>query len=168
MSEAAVVAEAHEDAPVASPALFGQDVLYPDRGAYLATVESLRDAGYCTATDLTVVDYLTHSGRSGLPGGVQPERFEVVVGLFDHARRERVRLRIQVPADDPTVHSLFDLFPGTEAMEREAWDLFGVSFEGHPDHSRILLPEDWVGHPLRKDEGIGAIPVQFKSASDRR
>jgi NADH-quinone oxidoreductase subunit C len=73
-----------------------------------------------------------------------------------------------VPADDPTVPSLFDLFPGTEAMEREAWDLFGVSFEGHPDHSRILLPEDWVGHPLRKDEGIGAIPVQFKSASDRR
>ena len=168
MSETDVATEAHEDAPVASTALFGQDVLYPDRGAYLATVESLRDEGYCTATDLTVVDYLTPPGRSGLPGGVQPERFEVVVGLFDHARRERVRLRIQVPADDPTVHSLFDLFPGTEAMEREAWDLFGVSFEGHPDHSRILLPEDWVGHPLRKDEGIGAIPVQFKSASDRR
>ena len=168
MSETDVAAEAHEDALGASTALFGQDVLYPDRGAYLATVESLRDEGYCTATDLTVVDYLTHSGRSCLPGGVQPERFEVVVGLFDHARRERVRLRIQVPADDPTVHSLFDLFPGTEAMEREAWDLFGVSFEGHPDHSRILLPEDWVGHPLRKDEGIGAIPVQFKSASDRR
>ena len=168
MSETDVAAEAHEDAPVASTTLFGQDVLYPDRGAYLATVESLRDEGYCTATDLTVVDSLTHPGRSGLPGGVQPERFEVVVGLFDHARRERVRLRIQVPADDPTVPSLFDLFPGTEAMEREAWDLFGVSFEGHPDHSRILLPEDWVGHPLRKDEGIGAIPVQFKSASDRR
>ena len=168
MSETDVATEAHEDAPVASTALFGQDVLYPDRGAYLATVESLRDEGYCTATDLTVVDYLTHPGRSGLPGGVQPERFEVVVGLFDHASRERVRLRIQVPADDPTVPSLFDLFPGTEAMEREAWDLFGVSFEGHPDHSRILLPEDWVGHPLRKDEGIGAIPVQFKSASDRR
>jgi NADH-quinone oxidoreductase subunit C len=168
VSETDVAAEAHEDAPVASTTLFGQDVLYPDRGAYLATVESLRDEGYCTATDLTVVDYLTHPGRSGLPGGVQPERFEVVVGLFDHARRGRVRLRIQVPADDPTVPSLFDLFPGTEAMEREAWDLFGVSFEGHPDHSRILLPEDWVGHPLRKDEGIGAIPVQFKSASDRR
>ena len=168
MSETDVAAEAHEDAPVASTTLFGQDVLYPDRGAYLATVESLRDEGYCTATYLTVVDYLTHPGRSGLPGGVQPERFEVVVGLFDHARRERVRLRIQVPADDPTVPSLFDLFPGTEAMEREAWDLFGVSFEDHPDHSRILLPEDWVGHPLRKDEGIGAIPVQFKSASDRR
>ena len=168
MSETDVATEAHEDAPVASTALFGQAVLYPDRGAYLATVESLRDEGYCTATDLTIVDYLTHPGRSGLPGGVQPERFEVVVGLFDHARRERVRLRIQVPADDPTIPSLFDLFPGTEAMEREAWDLFGVSFEGHPDHSRILLPEDWVGHPLRKDEGIGAIPVQFKSASDRR
>ena len=57
MSETDVAAEAHEDAPVASTTLFGQDVLYPDRGAYLATVESLRDEGYCTATDLTVLTY---------------------------------------------------------------------------------------------------------------
>ena len=113
MSETDVATEAHEDAPVASTALFGQAVLYPDRGAYLATVESLRDEGYCTATDLTIVDYLTHPGRSGLPGGVQPERFEVVVGLFDHARRERVRLRIQVPAADPT--AVVAGAPGTTA-----------------------------------------------------
>ena len=57
--------------------------------------------------------------------------------------------------------SLFDLFPGTEAMEREVWDLFGVTFEGHPDHSRILLPDNWEGHPLRKDHEVGRIPVQF-------
>ncbi len=168
MSETDTFADEHEAAPVASTALFGQTVLHPVRDAYVATVESLRDEGYCTATYLTVVDYLTHPCRTGLPEGVEPERFEVVVGLFDHARRQRVRLRIQIPADDPTVPSLFDLFPGTEAMEREAYDLFGVCFDGHPDHSRILLPEDWTGHPLRKDEGIGAIPVQFKAASERR
>jgi NADH-quinone oxidoreductase subunit C len=143
-------------------------VLHVARDAYLATVESLRDEGHLVATDVTVVDYLTHPGRTDLPEGVEPERFEVVVGLFDHARRSRVRLRVQVPADDPVLPSLFDLYPGTEAMEREAFDLFGVAFDGHPDPSRILLPEDWVGHPLRKDEGIGGIPVQFKASPDRR
>jgi NADH-quinone oxidoreductase subunit C len=161
-------ATVEEAAPVPASTSCGQSVLHPGRDAYLGTVESLRNEGYCSAIDLTVVDYLTHPGRTDLPEGIEPERFEVVVGLIDHARRTRIRLRVQVPADDPTVPSLFDLFPGTEAMEREAFDLFGVSFEGHPDHSRILLPEDWVGHPLRKDEGIGAIPVQFKAASERR
>jgi NADH-quinone oxidoreductase subunit C len=168
VSENDVSTDEHVAAPVASTTMSGQTVLHPVRDAYMATVESLRDGGYCTATDLTVVDYLTHPGRTDLPEGVEPERFEVVVALFDHTRRERVRLRIQVPAADPTVPSLFDLFPGTEAMEREAYDLFGVCFDGHPDHSRILLPEDWTDHPLRKDEGIGAIPVQFKAASERR
>jgi NADH-quinone oxidoreductase subunit C len=69
-----------------------------------------------------------------------------------------------VPEGDPVVASLFDLFPGTEAMEREAFDMFGISFADHPDLTRILMPEDWVGHPLRKDYEIGRIPVQFKGA----
>jgi NADH-quinone oxidoreductase subunit C len=58
---------------------------------------------------------------------------------------------------------LFDLYPGSEAMEREVYDLFGIDFTGHPDMSRILMPEDWIGHPLRKDYAIGEIPVQFSA-----
>jgi NADH-quinone oxidoreductase subunit C len=72
---------------------------------------------------------------------------------------------VQVPESDPLLASLFDLWPGTEAMEREVFDMFGISFDGHPDLTRILMPEDWDGHPLRKDYSIGRIPVQFKGSN---
>ncbi|HMK10184.1 MAG TPA: NADH-quinone oxidoreductase subunit C, partial [Acidimicrobiales bacterium] len=86
----------------------------------------------------------------------------VAIDLLDLTAKRRTRVRVQVPADDATLPSLFDLYPGTEAMEREAFDMVGVVFDGHPDPSRILMPEDWIGHPLRKDYEVGRIPVQFK------
>jgi NADH-quinone oxidoreductase subunit C len=70
-----------------------------------------------------------------------------------------------VPESDPEIASLYVVFPGTDFLEREVFDLFGINFSGHPDPSRILMPETWEGHPLRKDFAIGAIPVQFKAAS---
>ena len=100
------------------------------------------------------VDYLTHPGRD-LPTGVEAERFEVVVELLSFSRKERLRVRCQVPADDPVVPSLFDLWPGSEAHERETFDMFGIRFSDHPDLTRILMPEDWEGHPLRKDYAPG-------------
>jgi NADH-quinone oxidoreductase subunit C len=103
-----------------------------------------------------------------LPAGVIAERFELVVGLLSHGSRERVRIRVQVPESDPTVPSLFDVHPGSEALEREVFDMFGILFEDHPDLTRILMPEDWIGHPLRKDYAVGRIPVQFKGAPSSR
>ena len=114
--------------------------------------------------DLCGVDYLRFVDRA-LPAVVVRERFEIVVNLLDIANPRRIRLRVQVPESDPTLASLFDVYPGTEAMEREAYDMFGVEFSDHPDPSRILMPEDWIGHPLRKDYDVGAIPVQFKGAN---
>ena len=146
----------------------GQVVLHPSRQHYLGVVAALREEGYTVCLDVTAVDYLTHPGRSALPSTIRPQRFEVVVTLLSFERRERVRLRVQVPEDDPVVASLYDLHPGSEAPEREVFDMFGVAFDGHPDLTRILMPEDWEGHPLRKDYAVGRIPVQFKGAGGPR
>jgi NADH-quinone oxidoreductase subunit C len=144
----------------------GQAVLHPTRDNYLEAVKAALDDGYTMCVDLTAVDYSAHPGRS-LPEGIEPGRFEVVVNLLDIAAARRLRLRVQVLGDDPDVPSLFDLHPGTEAMEREVFDMFGVTFAGHPDLTRILMPEDWEGHPLRKDYVVGEIPVQFKGTGVR-
>lgn len=141
---------------------FGQQVLFPGIDAYFDLIVELQGEGFNQVIDLCGADYLHHD-RTDLPASVVPERFEVVVNLISHARRERIRVRVQVP-DGGDVPSLFDLFPGTEAMEREAFDMFGISFGDHPDMSRILMPETWKGFPLRKDFAVGRIPVQFKDA----
>lgn len=129
---------------------------------------SARADGFDQLVDLTAVDYLDYGAARDLPADVSPERFEVVACLLSHGRRERLRLRVQVPAEDPALPTLFDLWPGVESLEREAYDMFGIVFEGHPDLTRILMPEDWLGHPLRKDYDSGRIPVQFKAASNVR
>jgi NADH-quinone oxidoreductase subunit C len=143
---------------------FGQKVVFVGRENYIAVVKALVVDGFDVCVDLTGVDYLTHPARA-LPADIAPERFEVVLNLLSLEQRARLRLRVQVPESDAVVPSLFDLHPGTEAHERETFDMFGISFEGHPDMTRILMPEDWDGHPLRKDYTIGAIPVQFKGAN---
>jgi NADH-quinone oxidoreductase subunit C len=140
---------------------------FPNRATYKQMVAAFREAGFELCSDLCGVDYLSHPGRS-LPEGVKAERFEVVVNLLSLSMRQRVRIRVQVPESDPAVDSLFDVYPGTEAMERETYDLVGIVFDGHPDLTRILMPEDWEGHPLRKDYGVGRVPVQFKEAPGPR
>ena len=143
---------------------FGQKVIFVPKDKYVSVVKALVDEGFDMCVDLTGVDYLTHPGRQ-LPDGFVAERFEVVVNLLSLEQRARLRLRLQVSESDLVVPSLFDFYPGTEAHERETFDMFGIIFDGHPDLTRILMPEDWDGHPLRKDYGIGAIPVQFKGAN---
>jgi NADH-quinone oxidoreductase subunit C len=144
------------------------EVAFPPLERYHDLVAAYKADGFELCSDLCAVDYLTHPGRSSLPDGVRPERFEVVVNLLSLTQVRRVKIRVQVPAQASVVPSLFDLYPGVEAMEREAYDLVGIVFEGHPDLTRILMPEDWEGHPLRKDYGVGRVPVQFKEAPGPR
>lgn len=146
----------------------GQQVLHPTRQDYPGLCRSLKTDGYTFLSDLCAVDYLTNPSRPRLPAGVRLERLEVVVSLLDMQERRRVRLRVQVPEDDPVIVSVTGLFPGAEAMEREAFDMMGIVFTGHPDLTRILMPEDWEGHPLRKDFPVGRVPVRFKEAPSNR
>ena len=145
----------------------GQELLFAPRSCYHELVDALRAGGFEMLTDLTAVDYLTHPGRALQPE-IPPERFEVVANLLSLSRSSRVRVRVQVPELDPVVDTLWDIYPGAEAMEREVYDMFGIVFTGHPDLTRILMPEDWEGHPLRKDYSVGRVPVQFKEAPGPR
>lgn len=90
-------------------------------------------------------------------------RFDVVVQLLHHQRRERRTLYIAAEGDPPSVPSVAGVWPTADFMEREAFDLFGIHFEGHPNLTRILMPDEWEGHPLRKDYGVGKVPVEFVS-----
>jgi NADH-quinone oxidoreductase subunit C len=105
--------------------------------------EFLRDAPalrFEFLADLTAVDLYPNEPR-----------FEVVYHLLSLETAERLRLKVQVSGENPQVDSVVPVWPSANAFEREAFDLFGIRFEGHPYLRRILLPEDWEGHPLRKD-----------------
>ena len=167
-TDEAAAAEAPTEPPMLYGALradtHGQVVVHTTRDQYVKVVKGALDDGYEMCVDLTAVDYLAHPGRA-VPAGVIAERFEVVVNLLSLTAKARLRIRVQVPGDDPSIATLFDLYPGTEALEREVYDMFGITFTDHPDLTRILMPEDWEGHPLRKDYEVGTIPVQFKGAN---
>ena len=95
-------------------------------------------------------------------------RFEVVTQWLHRGRKERQTIHVPAEGDPPTVPSIAAAWPEAAFMEREAYDLMGIVFTGHPDLTRILLPDDWEGHPLRKDVAPGRVPVQFRAAPSTR
>jgi NADH-quinone oxidoreductase subunit C len=140
----------------------GQPVVYVERSAWGDLARFLRDEQQFTqCVDVTAVDHLVDAARREIPG-VRHERYEVVANFLSHSRNRRLRAICQVPAGESEVTSLTDVYPGVNFPEREVYDLFGISFDGHPDLTRILMPDDWVGHPLRKDDAPARVPVTFK------
>jgi NADH:ubiquinone oxidoreductase subunit C len=93
--------------------------------------------------------------------GIGGPRFEVVAHLLDRAAKDRRIVHVVAEGDPPTLPSIVDLWPTANWMEREAFDMFGIVFDGHPALTRILMPDEWEGHPLRKDYGVGKIPIDF-------
>jgi len=86
----------------------------------------------------------------------------VVANFLSHPRNRRIRVIAEVPVDDPVIASITDLYRGVNFAERETYDLFGIEFTGHPELTRILMPDDWVGFPLRKNDSAARVPVTFK------
>jgi NADH-quinone oxidoreductase subunit C len=106
------------------------------------------DLGFDMLIDVTAVDGMKFPGREDGP------RFEVLYHLYSVAHNHRVRLKTRVEEDDAWVPTASGIWPIANWLEREVWDMFGVRFEGHPDLRRLLLYEEFVGHPLRKDYPI--------------
>jgi NADH-quinone oxidoreductase subunit C len=122
-----------------------------DRAVLLDALRFCRDEPtlrFDVLMDLTAADYLTYPGREDGP------RFEVVYHLYSLPHNHRVRLKVRVDEDDAVVPTAVPLWPIANWLEREVWDMFGVRFDGHPDPRRLLMYEEFVGHPLRKDYPI--------------
>lgn len=106
----------------------------------LAAAQTVQAAGYNFFEDLTAVDWFPSSPR-----------FQLSYHILSHSYKERIRLRVLVDESNPSVDSITPVWPSANFYEREVFDLFGVRFAGHPNLRRILMPDDWQGHPLRKD-----------------
>src|SRR3954447_6311344 len=140
----------------------GQPVVYVDRAVFADVATFLRDEQQFTmCVDVTATDHLLDGVRHA-PPGVATERYEVIANYLSHVRNRRVRVICQVSAREPSVPSLTPVYPGANFAEREVCDFFGIDFTGHPELTRILMPDDWDGHPLRKDYPSARVPVTFK------
>jgi NADH-quinone oxidoreductase subunit C len=134
----------------------GQAVLSIDRGHLLEELASFRDdadLGLAFLSSVTATDW---------PGRMP--RFWLAYELYSLEHRHRLRVKVGLPEEDARVPSVVHLFPTANFQEREVFDLFGIGFDGHPDLRRILLPEGWDGHPLRKTEELGGVDTQYKGA----
>ncbi len=106
----------------------------------LEAAAAVQAAGYNFFEDMTAVDWFPSSPR-----------FQLSYHILSHKLLERIRLRVLLEETDPAVESITSIWPAANFFEREVFDLFGIRFEGHPNLRRIMMPEDWQGHPLRKD-----------------
>jgi len=117
--------------------------IWVERTSLRQACQALKDEGglqYSALADITCVDWYPNEPR-----------FEVVYHLFSIPNKKYIRLKVKVPGSDAAVDSLVPIWPGANFFEREVFDLFGVRFDGHPNLTRIMMPENWEGHPLRKD-----------------
>ena len=133
----------------------GDEWITVDAEQIYRVLSSLKDEGYTLLVFLTCVDHLADHSRD-FPG-----RFELVYQMRDMDRLRDLRVRTFLDGETPEIESVHDLFPPANWDERETYDMFGIVFNGHPELTRILMPDDWVGFPLRRDYPVGGEVVEF-------
>ncbi|MFG1954176.1 NADH-quinone oxidoreductase subunit C [Micromonospora sp. NPDC048830] len=145
-----------------------------DRGELTLHVRPERIAEVCQVMrDDLALRFELCSSVSGVDYlGADERRLHVVYQLTSMTYRRRVRLEAAVSVEDPHLPSVTGIYPTADWQERETYDMFGIVFDGHPNLTRILMPDDWEGHPQRKDYPLGGVPVEYKGAEipppDRR
>jgi NADH-quinone oxidoreductase subunit C len=122
-------------------------------------LEALRFIG---ETDDLSLRFLSDLSATDWPG--RWPRFWLAYHVWSMDHRHRLRVKVGLPEEEPVVPSVTPLYPTADWLEREVYDFFGVIFEGHPDLRRIIMPDDWEGHPLRKDYALGGVGTQYKGA----
>ena len=148
----------------------GQLVLRIDKGRLIEAATLLRDdpqLKFDHLADVTAVDYLLYNPEGGPPGEGRTPRFDVVYHLYSIGRGQRVRLKVGVEEDETTIASVTGIWASANWAERETYDLYGIEFAGHPNMTRILMPDDWQGHPLRKDYPLIEEEIEFTSTLER-
>jgi NADH-quinone oxidoreductase subunit C len=142
----------------------GEITFYVERERILEVCRTLRDEPdlrFELCSGVSGVDYTAPDG-TGVSAVHQP--LHVVYHLLSMTWRRRIRLEVALDPADPHLPSVVSVYPTADWHERETWDMFGVIFDGHPALTRILMPDDWRGHPQRKDYPLGGIPVEYKGA----
>ena len=138
-----------------------------DRGEL--TLHVKREKLFDTAMKLRDTQSLRFEICLGVNGVHYPEdkgrELHAVYPLLSMTHNRRIRLEVSVPDADPHLPSLVEVWAGNNWHERETWDMFGIIFDGHPGLTRILMPDDWPGHPQRKDYPLGGIPIEYKGAT---
>jgi NADH-quinone oxidoreductase subunit C len=140
----------------------GQEWIQVPRQRIRETLLALKEQGYRSYCFMTSVDHLA-TPLIERP----PERFELVYQLRNMQSHRELRIRVFLPEESPRIASATDIYAPAAWDERETWDLFGIVFEGHPDLTRILMPDDWIGHPLRRDYPVGGEPVDFSEDHEK-
>ena len=136
-----------------------------DRGELTLHVQPERTAEICQVLrDAPDLRFELLSSLSGVDYPSVRERLHVVYHLTSMTYRRRLRLETAVSVEQPQVASVTSVYPTADFQERETWDFFGVVFDGHPALTRIFMPDDWQGHPQRKDYPLGGVPVEYKGA----
>ncbi len=136
-----------------------------DRGELTLHIRPPRIAEVCRVLrDDEALRFELCSSVSGVDYLGDPRRLHVVYHLTSMTYRRRIRLECAVSVEDPHLPSVTAVYPTADWQERETWDMFGVVFDGHPGLTRILMPDDWEGHPQRKDYPLGGVPVEYKGA----